>query len=83
MNPFVTPEGLAANLDKPNLVLLDATLPPVGVTPPPDVHARYLTQHLPGALYFDIDALSDHTSPYPHTLPSAESFAHSMSALGI
>ena len=81
--PFVTPEWLAAHITTANLVLLDATLPPVGVTPPPDVHIRYLAQHLPGALYFDIDALSDHTSPYPHTLPSANSFGEKMSALGI
>jgi len=83
MNPLVTPAWLAARLQDPSTVILDATLPPVGVTPPVDTHARYLTQHLPGAVFFDIDALSDHASPYPHMLPTPESFAASMSALGI
>jgi thiosulfate/3-mercaptopyruvate sulfurtransferase len=83
MNPFVTPEWLAARIDDPNTVILDATLPPVGVTPPVDTRARYLAQHLPGAVFFDIDALSDHASPYPHMLPTPEAFAQSMSTLGI
>jgi thiosulfate/3-mercaptopyruvate sulfurtransferase len=87
MNPLVTPAWLAARLADPkqaaNTVILDATLPPVGVTPPVDTHARYLAHHLPGALFFDIDALSDPASPYPHMLPTTESFAASMSALGV
>jgi len=87
MNPLVTPAWLAARLADPklaaNTVILDATLPPVGVTPPVNTHARYVEQHLPGARFFDIDALSDHASPYPHMLPTAEAFAASMSALGV
>jgi thiosulfate/3-mercaptopyruvate sulfurtransferase len=80
---LVTTDWLASHLDDPNLVLLDATLPPVGVSPAPDTHARYLAQHLPGAVFFDIEAFSDPTSGLPHTLPSAASFAASMSALGV
>ena len=87
MNPLVTPAWLAARLADPkqaaSTVILDATLPPVGVTPTVDTHARYLAQHLPGARFFDIDALSDHASPYPHMLPAPESFAASMSSLGV
>ncbi|CAN5651413.1 3-mercaptopyruvate sulfurtransferase [soil metagenome] len=83
MNPFVTPKWLAARLSDPNTVILDATLPPVGVTPPVDTHARYLAQHLPGAVFFNIDALSDHNSLYPHMLPTPEAFAASVAALGI
>jgi thiosulfate/3-mercaptopyruvate sulfurtransferase len=83
MHPLVTPAWLAARLHDPNTVILDATLPPVGVSPPVDTHGRYLAHHVPGAVFFDIDAISDHASPYPHTLPSPESFAASMSALGI
>src|SRR5258708_40334728 len=83
MNPLVTPEWLATHLHDPDTILLDATLPPVGVTPPIDTHARYLASHIPGALFFDIAALSDHSTPLPHMLPTAESFSPSMSALGI
>src|SRR5437899_1598541 len=83
MNPLVTPTWLSARLSDPNTIILDATLPPVGVTPPIDTQARYLAQHIPGALFFDIEELSDHSTPLPHMLPTAEAFSRSMSALGI
>jgi len=83
MNPLVDPAWLAARLQDPNTIILDATLPPVGVTPPVDTHSRYLARHIPGAIFFDIDQHSDHTTPLPHMLPTAEVFAQSMSALGV
>jgi thiosulfate/3-mercaptopyruvate sulfurtransferase len=83
MNPLVGTAWLAARLHAPNTVILDATLPPVGVTPPVDTHARYLAQHIPSALFFDINEHSDHTTPLPHMLPTAEAFSRCMSALGI
>ena len=63
MNPLVIPLWLSERLSDPDLVVLDATLPPVGVAPPIDTHARYLAKHIPGAIVFDIDALSDHSMP--------------------
>ncbi|WP_260737217.1 3-mercaptopyruvate sulfurtransferase [Tunturiibacter lichenicola] len=83
MNPLVTPAWLAARLQDPNIIILDATLPPVGVTPPIDTQARYLAQHIPGAIFFDIEDLSDHATTLPHMLPTPEAFSHSMSALGV
>lgn len=83
MNPLVSPAWLAARLQDPNTVILDATLPPVGVTPPVDTRSRYLAQHLPGAIFFDIEELSDHTTTLPHILPSAEAFSRAMSQLGV
>ena len=83
MNPLVTPTWLSARLQDPNTIILDATLPPVGVNPPIDTHARYLAQHIPGALFFDIEELSDHATSLPHMLPTAEDFSRSMSALGV
>jgi thiosulfate/3-mercaptopyruvate sulfurtransferase len=83
MNPLVTPAWLSTRLHSPNTIVLDATLPPVGVTPPIDTHARYLTNHIPGAIFFDIEELSDHGTPLPHMLPTPEAFSHSMSTLGI
>ena len=83
MNPLVTPSWVANRLDDPNVVILDATLPPVGIAPPIDTHARYLAQHIPGAIFFDIEELSDHSTALPHMLPTPEAFSRSMSALGI
>jgi thiosulfate/3-mercaptopyruvate sulfurtransferase len=83
MNPLVTPAWLAARRQDPNTLALDATLPPVGVTPPIDTSARYLDKHIPGALFFDIEELSDHSTALPHMLPSAIAFSRSMSTLGV
>jgi len=83
MNPLVSPEWLATRLQDPNTIILDATLPPVGVTPPIDTSARYLDKHIPGAIFFDIEELSDHSTPLPHMLPTPEDFSRSMSSLGV
>lgn len=65
------------------MVVLDATLPPVGVTPPVNTRGHYLERHLPGAVFFDIDELSDHSTPLPHMLPTEEEFSAKMGELGI
>ena len=83
MNPLVSPSWLASRLDHADTIVLDATLPPVGVTPAPDVHASYLRAHIPGALFFNIEDLSDHATPLPHMLPPAEEFSRKLSALGV
>jgi len=83
MNPLVTPAWLAAHLQDPDTIVLDATLPPVGIAPPIDTRARYLESHIPGAVFFDIDQLSDHSTSLPHMLPTPEDFSRSMSALGV
>jgi thiosulfate/3-mercaptopyruvate sulfurtransferase len=83
MNPLVPPSWLAGRLNDPRTVILDATLPPVGVTPPVDTHTRYLASHVPGAIFFDIEALSDTSTPLPHMMPTAEAFSRDMSAMGI
>ena len=83
MYPLVSPAWLAASLADPGVAILDATLPPVGVLPPVDTRARYLAQHIPGAVFFDIEAFSDHATGLPHMLPSAEAFSAGMSALGV
>jgi thiosulfate/3-mercaptopyruvate sulfurtransferase len=83
MNPLVTPSWLADRLGDPGTVILDATLPPVGVTAPVDTHSRYLASHIPGAIFFDIEELSDRSTPLPHMLPTSEAFSRDMSALGV
>ncbi len=83
MNPLVSVSWLSERIKDPQTVALDATLPPVGVVPPVDTHGRYLERHIPGAVFFDIDELSDHTTSLPHMLPSEEEFARKMGALGV
>jgi thiosulfate/3-mercaptopyruvate sulfurtransferase len=48
-----------------------------------DAAAEYAAGHIPGAVRFDIDAISDHSNPLPHMLPSAEQFARAAGELGI
>ncbi|ADP09729.1 3-mercaptopyruvate sulfurtransferase [Erwinia sp. Ejp617] len=80
---FVSADWLAQHLSDNDLQMLDARMLPPGQEKTRDVHAEYLAAHLPGAPFFDIEALSDHTSPYPHMMPRAESFAVAMRELGI
>jgi thiosulfate/3-mercaptopyruvate sulfurtransferase len=40
-------------------------------------------KHIPGAQFFDLDSVSDTSSPYPHMLPSADKFAEAMGRLGV
>jgi thiosulfate/3-mercaptopyruvate sulfurtransferase len=83
MDSLITTSWLAGRLHDPGIVILDATLPPVGVTPPVDTRARYLAKHIPGAIFFDIEELSDRSTRLPHMLPAPEVFSRSISALGV
>lgn len=79
--PVMAPDVLRATLDDPALVVLDGSwyLPGAGR----DAYAEYLAGHIPGALFFDLEAESDPASPYPHMMPSADRLAARMSARGI
>ncbi len=48
-----------------------------------DMRALYTQGHIPGAVFFDIEAISDHSSGLPHMAPSPEAFAKAVGALGI
>ena len=48
-----------------------------------DAEAEFAACHLPGARFFDIDAIADPDSPLPHMVPSAEIFTAKMQALGL
>ena len=80
-DPLVSTEWLAAHLGKSNVRIVDATFKMPGVLPLP--RDDYLTAHIPGAVFFDVDAVSDHSNPLPHMFPSAEQFGRDVGALGI
>jgi len=79
--PLVSTEWLAARLRRPDLRVVDGSwyLPTVGR----DAAKEYAEGHIPGAVFFDLDASCDQSTPLPHMLPSAPEFAARMSALGL
>ncbi|WP_341990135.1 3-mercaptopyruvate sulfurtransferase [Azorhizobium sp. AG788] len=80
-SPFVSTEWLAANLSAPDLVIVDGSwhLPPSGR----NGKAEFLERHIPGAVFFDIDAIADDSTGLPHMLPTPTAFAAAVGALGI
>jgi len=81
LSTVVSTDWLAAHLGEPDRRVVDATwyLPHLNR----DARAEFAERHIPGAVYFDIDAISDHTSALPHMLPDPETFARAAGALGI
>jgi thiosulfate/3-mercaptopyruvate sulfurtransferase len=80
-DPLVSTAWLADRLDDEIVVVLDASwhMPTAGR----DAGAEYAERHIPGAMLFDIDRISDHDSPLPHMLPSPSDFAVAARRLGI
>lgn len=80
-NWIVETDWLQNHLSSPDLVILDGSwhLP----TAHRDPKAEYLAEHIPGALFFDIDDLSDEKSDLPHMLPSTVKFSSRMKKMGI
>ena len=78
---IVETEWLAEHLDAPDLVLLDGSthLPTSGR----NAHEEYNGEHIPSAMFFDINAIADATNPLPHMLPSPIQFSSMMKKKGI
>lgn len=74
-------EWLAGELGKDNVVVVDGSfyLP----TQNRNAKAEYLAAHIPGAVFFDIDAVADHSTDLPHMLPGPAEFGKAVGALGI
>lgn len=80
-SPFVSPQWLAGRLADPNVAIVDASwyLPGSGR----DARIEHLAGHIPGAVFFDIDAIADTDTDLPHMLPAPADFGRMMSTLGI
>jgi thiosulfate/3-mercaptopyruvate sulfurtransferase len=78
---FVTTDWLAAHIDDPSVAIVDASwhLPTSGR----NARAEFGDAHIPGAVFFDIDAVADTKSSLPHMLPLPERFGEMVGALGI
>ena len=81
MNPLVSTEWLASRLHEPHVRAVDASwyLPSAGR----DAAAEFMAGHIPGAVRFELDEVSDPDTPLPHMLPAAERFAEAMRRIGL
>jgi thiosulfate/3-mercaptopyruvate sulfurtransferase len=80
-DPLVTTDWLADHLNDPKVRIIDATYKMPGVTPLPA--DDFLAAHIPGAMFFDVNAIADRNDPRPHMYPNAPQFARDVGALGI
>jgi thiosulfate/3-mercaptopyruvate sulfurtransferase len=78
---LVSTDWLAEHLRDGNLAVVDGSYPLPAQRR--DVRAEYRDGHVPGAVFFDIDAVSDHSTELPHMLPGPTQFGEVVGALGI
>jgi len=78
---FVSTDWLAERLGQPDLRIVDASwhLPPTGR----NGGAEFREGHIPGAVFFNIDAIADLSTALPHMLPAPLAFGREMTALGL
>lgn len=90
--PIISPQALAhlinvsrAPIDStPRVVLLDASWFLPNDAKKRTGEAAYSSLRISNdARFFDLDAVKSHTSPYPHMLPDAETFAEAMKKLRV
>jgi thiosulfate/3-mercaptopyruvate sulfurtransferase len=81
LDALVNTEWLAAQLQSRSVIVLDASwhMPAEAR----DAQAEFRLAHIPGALFFDIDAIADTDSPLPHMVPTAARFERMVGALGV
>lgn len=77
--PLISINALAEQIGQPDLKIVDASWWLDGR----DAHADFLQSRIAGAVFFDLEAISDHSSPLPHMLPQATAFAEAVGAMGI
>jgi thiosulfate/3-mercaptopyruvate sulfurtransferase len=80
-DPLVSTKWLADHLHDKNVKVVDASFKLPGVTPLPK--EDYERAHIPGAVFFDVDAVADHANSLPHMFPDAEQFGRDAGALGL
>ncbi|MCS6987118.1 MAG: 3-mercaptopyruvate sulfurtransferase [Sphingomonadaceae bacterium] len=81
MELLVSADWLKSELGAPDLRVVDATLflPEHGR----NARAEFEAEHIPGAVFLDLDEVADRSSPLPYMLPPPEKFASRCQALGL
>lgn len=78
---IVTTEWLAAHLSAPDVRVVDASYYPKVANR--NAREEYEAEHIPGAVFFDIEDIADSGNPLPHMLPAPEKFASKVRKLGL
>lgn len=78
---ILSSDWLNDNLEQEKIRIVDASwyLP----NQDRDAKAEYLQEHIPGAVFFDLEAICDKNSSLPHMVPQPELFEQEVSKLGI
>ena len=79
MSDIVSAGWLMQNLDRVRVVDASWYMP----ADKRDAKAEFEAAHIPGAVFYDIDTLSDRNTSLPHMLPPPDQFARDAGALGI
>ena len=78
---LISTDRLAGRLSSPDVRIVDASFfLPVQKR---DARAEFGARHVPGAVFFDIDAIADRATSLPHMLPRPEEFGRDVGNLGI
>ncbi|MBF0095112.1 MAG: sulfurtransferase, partial [Alphaproteobacteria bacterium] len=78
---LVSTEWLERHLGEPGVRVVDASYWMKSMQR--NAREEFLDCRIPGAVYFDIDEISDHDSDIPHMLPKPEAFAEAVGRLGL
>ena len=78
---IVNVDWLEKNLNNDGVIILDCSwhLPNTNRSGEKD----FLSERIPGAIFFNIDDISDPKSPYPHMIPNEKEFSLKVGELGI
>jgi thiosulfate/3-mercaptopyruvate sulfurtransferase len=79
MRTQLDPEALYKIMSRKDVRIVDASWALDGT----DMKAAFAADHIPGAQFFDIDEISDHSLDLPHMAPDEEAFAEAVSDMGI
>ncbi|HEU5218775.1 MAG TPA: rhodanese-like domain-containing protein [Gemmatimonadales bacterium] len=79
--PLVSTDWLARHLGEPLLAVVDASWYLQAMNR--SARGEYQAGHIPGAVFWDIDELSDRASPLPHMVSPPEDLARGIGALGL
>jgi len=86
---LIEADELLSKIDQPNVRIYDATIlfymgmSPEEIAKMPTAHEQYLTEHIPGAAFFDHQRFSDTDSPYEYMLAADNVLADQMGNIGI